>query len=352
VILHVCNLDKFIPPFVKLVNEEFGEENHQFWLPDVEKLNEHPLEKADNIYIGKRTSTGQLCAYLQLLLMLHRAEKVILHGLFNSRIIRLLALCPWLLKKCYWVIWGGDLYQYQKPKPRLRDKIKESLRRFVIKRIGHLVTYIPGDVELARKWYSARGEYHECLMYLSNVVNPQVLKGAEQAKEAHSGLNILVGNSADPSNNHLDALEKLLPYKDQDISIYMPLSYGNQAHVEKLIEKGRDWFGDKFLPITSFMPFEQYLAFLKSVDIAIFNHKRQQAMGNIITLLGLSKTIYMRKEVSHWVFLTEIGINIKPLSNFSLQSLPETELSDNAMAVRSYFSKDRLVIQLSNILRS
>jgi hypothetical protein len=65
------------------VNEEFGEENHQFWLPDVEKLNEQPLEKADNTFIGKRTLAGQLKAYFRLLLMLHRAEKVILHGLFN-----------------------------------------------------------------------------------------------------------------------------------------------------------------------------------------------------------------------------------------------------------------------------
>ena len=350
-ILHVCNLDKFIPPFVKLVNEEFGEENHQFWLPDVEKLNEHPLEKADNIYIGKRTSTGQLCAYLQLLLMLHRAEKVILHGLFNSRIIRLLALCPWLLKKCYWVIWGGDLYQYQKPKPRLRDKIKESLRRFVIKRIGHLVTYIPGDVELARKWYSARGEYHECLMYLSNVVNPQILKGAERVKEAHSGLNILVGNSADLSNNHLDALEKLLPYKDQDIRIYVPLSYGDQAYAEKVIEKGRDWFGDKFLPITYFMPFEQYLAVLESVDIAIFNHKRQQAMGTTITLLGLGKTVCMRNDVSQWCFLREHGLNMKSVSNKGFKQLPSSDLIENVRIINFHFSEKKLIEQLKKVFQ-
>lgn len=351
-ILHVCNLDKFIPPFVKLVNEEFGEENHQFWLPDVGKLNEYPLEKADNIFIGKRTLAGQLKVYFRLLLMLHRAEKVILHGLFNLRVITLLALCPWLLKKCYWIIWGGDLYQYQKPKLNLKGEIKESLRKFVIKRIGHLVTYIPGDVELARKWYGARGEYHECLMYLSNVVNPQVLQGVEQTEHTHSGLTILVGNSADPSNNHIEALEKLLPYKGQDIKIYVPLSYGDQAHAKKVIDQGKDWFGEKFFPVTSFMPFDQYLDFLKSVDIAIFNHKRQQAMGNIITLLGMGKTVYMRRDVSHSDFLVRIDLNIKFISKFSLESLPATELLDNAEAIRSYFSRDRLVRQFSNIFRS
>jgi len=222
----------------------------------------------------------------------------------------------------------------------------------VIKRIGHLVTYIPGDVELARKWYGARGEYHECLMYLSNVVNPQVLQGVEQAESTQSGLTFLVGNSADPSNNHIEALEKLLPYKDQDIKIYVPLSYGDQTHAKKVIEQGNDWFGEKFFPMSSFMPFDQYLEFLKGIDIAIFNHKRQQAMGNIITLLGMGKTVYVRSDVSHSNFLIGIDLNIKFISKFSLESLPAIELLDNTKAVQFYFSRDKLFSQLSNIFRS
>uniref|UniRef100_UPI003A93BF17 TDP-N-acetylfucosamine:lipid II N-acetylfucosaminyltransferase n=1 Tax=Amphritea sp. TaxID=1872502 RepID=UPI003A93BF17 len=273
-ILHVCNVDRFIPPFIILVNEEFDTEDHQFWLAGTQKLKQHPIEKTDNVFIAGPTIAGQLIAYFKLFLMLHRARKLILHGLFNPRVSVLLALCPWLLKKCYWVIWGGDLYQYQKPKPRVKDKVIERLRKFVIKRIGHLITYIPGDVELARKWYGARGEYHECLMYLSNVVNLQVLQDAERAHEEHSGLNILVGNSADPSNNHLESLENLLPCRDHDIRVYVPLSYGDQAHANKVIKQGKAWFGDKFFPLASLMPFDQYLNFLNSIDIAIFNHKR------------------------------------------------------------------------------
>jgi hypothetical protein len=189
-------------------------------------------------------------------------------------------------------------------------------------------------------------------MYLSNVVNPQVLQGVEQTKSTQSGLTILVGNSADPSNNHIEALEKLLPYKDQDIKICVPLSYGDQAHAKKVIEQGKDWFGEKFFPMVSFMPFDQYLKFLKSVDIAIFNHKRQQAMGNIITLLGMGKTVYVRRDVSHSSFLIGIDLNIKFISKFSLESLPAIELLNNAEVVRSYFSRDRLVRQFSNIFRS
>lgn len=348
-ILHVSSPEKFMPAFVRLINEDFGDKKHQFWMSGVQKLKLYPIEKTENVFIVRRSVVSQIFAHIRLLYMLHHAKKVILHGLFNPRVILILALCPWLLGKCYWVIWGGDLYEYQKPKLNLKGKIKERLRKFVIKRIGHLVTYILGDVELARKWYSARGEYHECLMYLSNVVNPQILKGAERAKEAHSGLNILVGNSADPSNNHLDALEKLLPYKDQDISIYVPLSYGDQAHAEKVIEKGRDWFGDKFLPITSFMPFEQYLAFLKSVDIAIFNHKRQQAMGNTITLLGLGKTIYMRSDVSQWELFERLEVKVFDISKFDNACLSIDDIVANKIKVSDFFSLQTLVFQYNEI---
>ena len=348
-ILHVCNLDKFIPPFVKLINEEFGEQNHQFWVAGSQKLKQHPIENADNIFIARRSIVAQVFAHIRLLFMMHRAKKVILHGLFNHRVIILLALSPWLLGRCYWVIWGGDLYSYQKTKLSLKSKINESLRKFVIKRIGHLVTYIPGDVELARKWYGARGEYHECLMYLSNIVSPSVLQSAEKAEHTHSGLTILIGNSADPSNNHIEAMEKLLPYKEQDIKIYVPLSYGDQEHAKKVIDQGSRMFGDKFSPITTFMSFDQYLSFLKGIDIAIFNHKRQQAMGNTITLLGLGKTVYMRDDVSQWQFFKGLCVRVLSISDSGLSKIGCSEANFNKKIISNNFCSGVLLSQYSKI---
>jgi dTDP-N-acetylfucosamine:lipid II N-acetylfucosaminyltransferase len=348
-ILHVCNADRFIPPFITLVNEEFNTEDHQFWLAGAQKLKQHPIEKADNIFISSPTLVGQLIAHLKLLLMLHRSRKLILHGLFNPRVNILLAFCPWLLKKCYWVIWGGDLYQYQKPKSRLKDKVTESFRKFVIKRMGHLITYIPGDVELVRKWYGAQGEYHECLMYLSNVIDQQILQDVENAGEVHSGLNILIGNSADSSNNHIESLEKLLPYREQDVRVYVPLSYGDQAYASKVIEQGEAWFGHNFFPITSLMPFDQYLGLLSSMDIAIFNHKRQQAMGNTITLLGLGKTVYMRNDVSQWQLFESLDIKVFDVSDFDGSCLDRDVMLNNKAKVSSFFCLRTLVSQYSEI---
>lgn len=149
----------------------------------------------------------------------------------------MLTLYPWPLKKYHWVIWEGGLFAYQEPRHRLKDKVKGRLRASVIRRIGHLVVYIPGDVELARKWYGAKGTHHECIMYLSNVIYPKtVIKINPNLDKTE--LNILLSNSADPNNNHTEALEHLLPCKIQKIKIYTPLFNGDQSHAKKRNQSG------------------------------------------------------------------------------------------------------------------
>lgn len=348
-ILHLAGLDKFIPPFVKLIQEEFQEDKHQFWF--TRSVEKYPVDQSDTVYVCGGGLWSKLSGYIRLIKQLHSSRKVILHGLSNIRIVMVLALCPWVLPKCHWVIWGGDLYQYREATKTWRFRVKEPFRRFVIRRVGHLVTYIEGDVERARQWYSAEGTHHECIMYLSNVVDPKMT--VESARRSdHDGWNILLGNSADPSNNHIEALERLLPFKDQAIKIYTPLSYGDQNHAKNVIIKGKEWFGDKFVPMTDFMPFEQYLEFLKSLDIAIFNHQRQQAMGNTITLLGMGKTVYIRSDVAQWELFKKEGISVLDVERNELNLLDSESAAHNVQEVKKKFSRDKLIDQYSRIFDS
>ncbi|MDV3503086.1 TDP-N-acetylfucosamine:lipid II N-acetylfucosaminyltransferase [Marinobacter sp. M-5] len=345
-ILHVTQLDKFIPPFFNLVREEFQEEVHKFWL--IGSIQQYPVKLDKTTYHCKPGRWCKLKGYLRLLKQMHQARKVMLHGLFDINTVRLLVLCPWLLPKCYWLIWGGDLYQYNNLKTYWRSHINELLRRFVISRVGHLVTYIKGDLERAQEWYGATGTYHECIMYLSNVVEPKMIRELGTTPERQE-LHILLGNSADPSNNHIEALGRLLPFKRQAIKIFAPLSYGDQKHAKKVISSGKEWFGDKFVPMTDFMPFEKYVEFLQSLDIVIFNHQRQQAMGNTITLLSIGKTVFMRKNLSHWHFLTNLGVKLNDVENIELCRIAPKEAEENSRAICLYFSRATLVKQLTDI---
>ena len=99
-----------------------------------------PLKIVKNV-----SSERSVWWFLNFLSYANRAEKIIIHGLWESRVLLMLVLNPWLLKRCYWVIWGADLYSYKNKKKSARSNFVEALRRFVIRRMGFMVTFVEGD---------------------------------------------------------------------------------------------------------------------------------------------------------------------------------------------------------------
>lgn len=342
-ILHIGKCDKFIPPFIEIIKTHFNSKNHEFLL--TRGLGDSKLVKTKGIHLSKKRHVSKFMYYISALIKMHKADKVILHGLFDTKLVLILYFSPWLLKKCHWVMWGADLYAYQFGIKNFKWKIKEFFRRQFIGNVGHLVTYIEGDVALARKWYGASGKYIECLMYPSNLYNDYSIE-----KSKSKSINIQVGNSADLTNNHIEALEKLLPFRNDNICIFVPLSYGSPEYAQQVITQGKEWFGDKFKPLTEFMPFVDYLSFLASVDIAIFNHKRQQAMGNTITLLGLGKTVYIRNDTTQWQFFIGKGIKVNDIEQ--LKCLDCLKGNKNIDIIKDYFSMSNYVEQLKSLLNN
>lgn len=328
-ILHIMVIDKFIPPFIDFINKHFVALDHKFIFigkPDYKYglTLEHKVE-----WIDSKNKIFKLLKYM------YKSKKIILHGLWVEKLNLILFLQPWLLNKCYHVMWGGDFYF-----PEQHSWIK----RKVIKKMGNFITYIKGDYELIKKWYSAKGRYHECFMYPSNLY-----KEYNIISKKHDTINIQIGNSATSTNNHLFILEKLLKYKDENIKIYVPLSYGEKEYAEVIIEEGKKLFGDKFIPITEFMPFEKYLEFLSKIDIAIFAHNRQQGMGNIITLLGLGKKVYISSDTTPWELFNEIGVKVYDVKNLDITPIYEETKRRNHEIIKNYFSEKRLKEQLINL---
>lgn len=343
-ILHIGSTNKFVNPFIEVVKKAFNFHQHEFLL----LAKENSCEKYDNVHIFRLTKIEMLKYYLFAILKMHRAEKIILHGLFDSRLIVILFCAPWLLKKCHWVMWGGDLYSYALGEKKWKWKSAEFFRRGVIRNMGFLVTYLKGDVELARQWYGAKGKYIECLMYPSNVytVPPSFSPVVEKNTKT---LNILLGNSADPSNNHPEVLLKLAAFKEKDINIFAPLSYGNPDYAKQIVAEGRAIFGDKFQALTEFIVLDAYLKMLAEIDIAVFNHRRQQAMGNTIVLLGLGKKVFMRADTVQWSFFQELGVcvyNINELKDLVIED-ESTSLEKNVEIVKKFFSEEKMIDQLA-----
>lgn len=336
--LHLAGPGPITKNFFSFLEENLNCTDHE--LLSTKDANAWPeLEVIRNI-----SSSNKYQWLIRLWVHTNRADKIILHGLWGWPLVLTLALNPWLLKRCYWFIWGGDLYYYNQRVQGLRSNLFEALRRFVIKRIGHLVTYIDGDVELARQWYGAKGKYHECIMYTSNIYRKYDLPAKK-----NKATNIQVGNSADPSNNHFEIFDKLMVFRDQDIMIYVPISYGDPIHARVVREEGAKRFGEKFVALTELMPLDEYLKFLGKIDIAIFNHKRQQAMGNTISLLGMGKKVYIHPDVTPWTTFGKIGVKIHSVKNISIECLTQELKDKNNVAIKINFSEGKLISQLKNI---
>ena len=331
---------KFVPQFVDFVNKNFPKEHHLFVIYGGGATKDLQLPQAPNL-IHYPILLKKL---LPIINAMRVARKVILHGLFSSHLLYLLMLQPWLLKKCYWTIWGGDLYIHKARHRGWRWYKDEILRCFVIPRLGHLITHIKGDYKLAQKWYGGFGQWHDCFMYPSNLYFDYRVP----SKESET-VNIIVGNSADPSNNHQEVFEKLKSFRDHAIKIYVPLSYGDKRYAEKIIACGTNIFGSKFFPLLNFMPVEEYVVFLANIDIAIFNHRRQQGIGNITTLLGLGAKVYMRSDVTTWDTFNKLGLTVFDFSSIDLCLLGTDKKIANKEILKKEFSRDSLTKKLSSI---
>lgn len=339
-ILHISPLDKFISPYIEFVKTHFAFEEHAFVL--IGDINMFPVKLESNIYLCNRKMQ-----IFPLIWKMIFARKIILHSLCVPRIVKLLAIQPWLLNKCYWLIWGGDLYHYNmRAKTPESDKY-EATRAFVIKRIGHLVTYVKGDYHLAQEWYSTRGLHHKCLLYTSNIYT-------ELAVPPKTGktINVLVGNSAAPTNEHMEILEKLAVFKDANMVIYCPLSYGGtDLYMKKIVEKGKELFSNNFIPLTEYMHLPMYLDLLGQIDIAVFAHRRQQAMGNTITLLGLGKKVFMRRDVAQWPLFTGVGVKVFDVDSIDINPIDQQTALANKKNIAERFSEKRLIADYQEIFK-
>lgn len=345
--LHIMSNDKFTIPYIQFVNENFLESGHLFLIYGkgvFEKLKQY-----DNIV----ELYPNVINIFYMIKKMHENRRIIFHGFTTSHYIYILCVFRWLLKKSYWCMWGADLYYYKYRDNTLKSNVYELCRRIVIKNIAGLITYIKKDYQLAQKWYGAKGKYYHCIMYPSNFFREYDFSQLEKTKGQK--LYIQIGNSADPTNNHIEMLNRLSVFRDEDIEIICPLAYGNLEYRDKIINEGKKIYNDKFKPLLSFMEFSAYTKLLAKIDVAIFNHERQQAMGNIIVLLGLGKKVYIRDDISTWDFCKEnklIVFNTKDRLLDIFSKISNQDQINNISLTKKIFSEEKLKEQLKNIFES
>jgi hypothetical protein len=346
-ILHIISNIKFTEPYIGFANDNFNSKDHLFLI--LNKNFAFKNIKACNAKILSKNFKDTLT----LIREMNRSNKIILHAIYPPYLTLALFMQPWLLKKCYWSIFGSDLYFNKYKKYRKNIIISNAygiLLSAVIRNIAGIITAIEGDYELAKKWHKAKGEWYPCFKYPSKLYK----NIDEHISENHSSSTIIqIGNSADPLNCHLEIFSMLEECMgEQDVEIVCPLSYACRSpkYNELVMSEGKRIFGKQFHPIVEFMPIEEYLSLLANIDIAIFNNKRQQALGNIITLLGFGKKVYIRNDTTSWGRFKSLNIKVFSTNNDPIDSaLSEITKNRNIEAIKKHYSLEVLVSSWRNI---
>ncbi|KOA21337.1 4-alpha-L-fucosyltransferase [Clostridium homopropionicum DSM 5847] len=342
--LHFIHEGLYESKFISFINNNKLNETNKFLVFET-KNSLANMEKFTNVIMENINFKKE---YFTIKKICKNADKIYLHGLFSKKWVLFFYLNPHLLKKTNWVIWGGDLYYYKYAINSMKSKIYEFIRKKVIKNLSEITAFIKGDYEIAQKIYNTKAKYNYA--FYPNPIDfdslDKVLASIDKEKYTTT---IQIGNSADPTNEHIEILNILSVHKNKNIKIICPLSYGNKEHANRVIQYGNKIFGDKFQPLTEYMPPEEYSKILANIDIAIFNHQRQQALGNIIGLLYLGKKVYIRSDITPWEYFDNFGVKLYDTKNIKnnkfegLISFDDSVGQANKKIVAKEFSEEHCV---------
>jgi len=132
-----------------------------------------------------------------------------------------------------------------------------------------------------------------------------IVIGSEKRVQKYN--NILIGNSATISNNHLEVLDILSKVNIGDSKIYIPLSYGDENYRKFILDRIDRYDLRNVVSLTTFLDLKDYQDILKTCTIVIMNHFRQQAVGNVLNSMFLGAKVFLSNKNSLYHFLKRIG---------------------------------------------
>lgn len=299
--------------FIQFINKQFSKEEHTFLYLNKNNKLPNSISKHPNVVSIDISSNINFSKFTKIL---NSHDKFLLHGLFyRLNLLMWFLLRPRYFKKIVWVAWGGDLYKSKKTnKKLLKNMVVNIVKNAFRKRIRYFVGIFPPDIEYYKSEFNSNSKTSYA-SYAGNLNNAFYEKDLdlitlENKRENKKTINIQVGHSATPILNHLDVLRDLEKYKEENIRIFLPLSYGDKHYGDKVEEKSIQIFGNKAISMRKMMSKEKYMNFLSEMDIIIFNTHRQIGLGNITPLLYTKKKLYMPEDSVMYNFYRTQGIEI------------------------------------------
>jgi dTDP-N-acetylfucosamine:lipid II N-acetylfucosaminyltransferase len=231
-------------------------------------------------------------------------------------------------------------------------KIKTAEHIRAIQRVNGFAHYLPDDFKKIVKSTGMKAQFipfhYAALEDLADVNAPL---------QVQSGYNILLGNSDTLTNNHFEAIDQIATWNLGERKVYCPLSYEKGKYAAAVAKYGRQKLGAAFIPLLDFMPREEYNQVLSGISVAVMNHNRSQALGNIVSLLWNGTKLFMSKDSTLFSYLKSEGLILFSLQDDFIPSnetafipLVEDEVKHNRNALMRTFGRSAQLEKIKNLL--
>lgn len=207
-----------------------------------------------------------------------RDQCFFLHGQFSPEIWLALLTGAIRTNQARWHIWGADLYETANG---LRPWMFYLLRRMAQGRVGQVFGTL-GDLG---HYQTRHPRTCASLLYFPTRM-PHTYP--RPAPADHAGLTVLIGNSGDRSNRHVEALRTVHQQLGPQTRIIIPFGYptGNDRYAEEVrAEAARLFPSDHVQLLTRQIGFEDYSALLAQCDLGYLIFRRQQGIGTLCLLI-------------------------------------------------------------------
>lgn len=234
---------------------------------------------------------------------------------------------------------------------RIRGRMIGLLFQAASRRATHFSAPIPNDFQVFKNRFPEfRGSYIQ--------LNYATVAQSHEVSLSARGTNLLVGNSAAHTNNHLDVFDALKGAGLDGRQVVVPLNYGgDESYRDAVIRVGHRYFGRDFLPIIDLMPEREYTELVQSCGHVVMGHRRQQGIGNVLLAISSGLDVVLNGKSPLYKFLQERGAQIRELSMLArtpfAEALPSyTVAQKNLAAVQSFWGEGVVygnTVRLSNV---
>lgn len=229
------------------------------------------------------------------------AEYVFIHGFYVSW-RRILQIRAKHLSKIIWRTWGADMKTPDYYNVNAINRLYLTLcYKLFVKRVRHFKLIGAANIvdEIKLKKMFGNGLELRRIPYTDTEKSYTLYEKIADIPKDHKEIRVMVGHSGYPDDHHIELLEKMKKFDDENIVYSLIMSYGNSEYIKKVKAYIEQRFGEnspKVEWISEKMEFEKYLIYLKSNDVILFDMLNSAALGNLAPIVYFDKKIYLNRK--------------------------------------------------------